>query len=157
MIVYSYATDKDIFMNIEHANSINGDIWITLPKETKVGLLLGFHKGVETAANKATMMTQRKYAPKSEESFKKVMLKDSQHSKNFEEAKIIISDIMDEESISYEPNKVIEQMDYLYKDPSVRIIPWFLICNLAQRRLDGKDINKSVNMYIKYKPWVLKL
>lgn len=144
-----------VFSTCSYGN-LTGKTWMNMPKQAKFALIRGYHEGVTYGAMEAAHEAARIYSPTKKGDIKKIVEGDK-GSDNWENFKRITQKAEETHALHHDLKDVVEQMNYLYKEPATRIIPWRLMYNLAQDRLDGEDVSEEVSGLIKDKPWKANL
>ncbi|ABL66076.1 hypothetical protein [Chlorobium phaeobacteroides] len=139
-----------LFFN--NALAIDAVPWLKLSEEARFAFVIGFNAGVSHGAVSAGAEAQRIYVPSTgfdqSQSFEE-MVNSPEAKRNWENSVRIQKVAMKESGLRHGVSSVVDQMDFLYKDPATKVIGWSWMIGIAQDRLDGKDVSGSINSMIK--------
>lgn len=132
--------------------AINGDTWIALSEEAKYAIVRGYNLGIKHGViSGATEAQKVQNGSDEEQSIEEAM--SSQGNSEWEKLKKVFEEAENGYVIRHKLQDVVDQMNYLYKEPAARKIPWYRVYELAQHRLDGENVDDEVDSLLKRKPW----
>ncbi|MES1934627.1 hypothetical protein T35B1_18583 [Salinisphaera shabanensis T35B1] len=51
-------------------------------------------------------------------------------------------------ALRHELQAIVEQIDFLYRDPATKNIPWFQLIPIAEDRIEGKNVSDRLEALI---------
>ena len=126
----------------------DGNLWRALQEESRYALVSGYNIGVAEGAMSASFYAGAIYNPASNVNRKFDI--DSYESKTeWERLTKLMSVVVKNKGLRYGVKEIVDQMDYLYRDPASRVIVWSQMIDIAQEKLDGKDVNQRIASLIR--------
>jgi hypothetical protein len=137
-------------------DSITGNIWLEMHEESKFAIIMGYQQGISDGTYSGASEASHLYdtVNLADENIGEI-IKSKEVKEKYQKFNAAIDKARARYSLRFSIKNVSEQMDYIYKEPAARIIPWHIVFRLAQKRLDGKDITEDISYHIKNKPWDL--
>lgn len=153
------ATQYGVDPEVQPIQKSDGNLWRALQEESRYAFVSGYNIGVAEGAMSASLNAEAIYNPASNVNRKfDIDDIDSYESKmEWERLNKLIRVVVKNKGLRYGVKEIVDQMDYLYRDPASRVIVWSKMIDIAQEKLDGKDVNQRIASLIsltKYNPLV---